>query len=271
MGAAEAPVHKQAYLDIASKKEYTEGKHIISGEDAAGEIKRGFCMREVLTIALPKGKLLARSLELLRGFGIPCADVGRESRRLTFDFPACRARLIICRPTDIPTYVEYGAADAGFVGKDTIVEQNRDVAELLDLKYGACRFIVAAPEEALPPRRPDGGYDLKAFNRARVATKFPRVARLFFTEQGMQVTTIKLHGNIELAPKVGLAEMIVDIVSSGATLKENKLVEIASIFEATTRLIANRVTYRLRFDAIRALTDNLREQVNGAGREEKAG
>ncbi|MDR1961511.1 MAG: ATP phosphoribosyltransferase [Gracilibacteraceae bacterium] len=220
-------------------------------------------MKEIMTIALPKGKLLPRSLELLQGFGVPCADVARESRRLTFDFPAQRTRLIICRPTDIPTYVEYGAADAGFVGKDTIVEQNRDVAELLDLKFGACRFMVAVPEESAPPRRADGTYDLKGFNRMRVATKFPRVARLFFNEQGMQVTTIKLHGNIELAPKVGLAEMIVDIVSSGATLRENKLVEIAPIFEATTRLIANRVTYRMRFDDIRRLTDSLREQVNG--------
>jgi ATP phosphoribosyltransferase len=219
-------------------------------------------MKKILTIALPKGKLLPRSLELLQGFGLPCAGVARESRRLTFDFPTRGARIIICRPTDIPTYVEYGAADAGFVGKDTIVEQNRDVAELLDLKFGACRFMVAAPEGALPPRRLDGSYDLKAFNRLRVATKFPRVARLFFNEQGMQVTTIKLHGNVELAPKVGLAEMIVDIVSSGATLKENKLVEIASICEATARLIANRVTYRMRYETIRALTDNLRAQVD---------
>jgi ATP phosphoribosyltransferase len=221
-------------------------------------------MKKILTIALPKGKLLSRSLELLRGAGIPCAEVARESRRLTFDFPARQSRLIICRPTDVPTYVEYGAADAGFVGKDSIAEQVRDVAVVLDFKFGFCRCIVAAPEESLPPRRPDGSYDLKIFNRMRVATKFPRVARLFFNEQGMQVTTIKLHGNVELAPKVGLAEMIVDIVSSGATLRENKLVEIAPIFEATTRLIANRVSYRMRYETIRTLTDNLREQVNGA-------
>jgi len=214
-----------------------------------------------LTIALPKGKLLIESLHLLNKLGLDCLNIEQDSRRLVFDLPEDEARILICRPTDIPTYVEYGAADLGFVGKDTLVEQNRDVAELLDLKYGYCRFVVAMPEENLPPKLPDGSYDLRVLNHKRAATKFPRVAQLFFNELGMQVTTIKLHGNVELAPRAGLAEMIVDIVSTGKTLRENKLLEVAQIFDSTTRLIANRVAYRVKYDRIQAVSGKLRELV----------
>ena len=217
--------------------------------------------RNFLTIALPKGKLLIESLHLLNKLGLDCLNVEQDSRRLVFDLPEDEARILICRPTDIPTYVEYGAADLGFVGKDTLVEQNRDVAELLDLKYGYCRFVVAMPEENLPPKLPDGSYDLRVLNHKRAATKFPRVAQLFFNELGMQVTTIKLHGNVELAPRAGLAEMIVDIVSTGKTLRENKLLEVAQIFDSTTRLIANRVAYRVKYDRIQAVSGKLRELV----------
>jgi len=217
--------------------------------------------RNFLTIALPKGKLLIESLHLLNKLGLDCLNIEQDSRRLVFDLPEDEARILICRPTDIPTYVEYGAADLGFVGKDTLVEQNRDVAELLDLKYGYCRFVVAMPEENLPPKLPDGSYDLRVLNHKRAATKFPRVAQLFFNELGMQVTTIKLHGNVELAPRAGLAEMIVDIVSTGKTLRENKLLEVAQIFDSTTRLIANRVAYRVKYDRIQAVSGKLRELV----------
>ena len=219
--------------------------------------------RSFLTIALPKGKLLDDSLEVLSNSGIPCRHVSEDSRQLVFDLPESESRIIICRPTDIPTYVESGAADIGFVGKDTLLEENKDVAELLDLKFGYCRFVVAMPEETLPPRLPNGNFDLSGLNHQRVATKFTRVAQTFFNEQGMQVTTVKLHGNIELAPRVGLSEMIVDIVSTGKTLKQNRLVEVAQILEATTRLIANRVSYRVKYQRIQELTERIREQING--------
>ena len=219
--------------------------------------------RTFLTIALPKGKLLMDSLEALSGAGIECRHVNEESRQLVFELPEAEARMIICRPSDIPTYVEYGAADLGFVGKDTLLEENRDVAELLDLKFGCCRFVVAMPEDKIPDRLPDGSYDLSGLNHQRVATKFPRVAQTFFANLGMQIVPIKLHGNIELAPRVNLAEMIVDIVSTGKTLRENHLVEIAPILEATTRLIANRVAYRMKYSRIYELTEKLREQVAG--------
>ena len=220
--------------------------------------------RNFLTIALPKGKLLEDSLNALSKAGLECRHVNENSRQLVFPLPESEARIIICRPTDIPTYVEYGAADIGFVGKDTLLEENKDVAELLDLKFGYCRFVVAMPEEKVPPRLPSGEFDLSVLNHQRVATKFPRVAQTFFSQLGMQVVTIKLHGNIELAPRVGLAEMIVDIVSTGKTLRENRLVEVAPILEATTRLVANRVAYRMKYQRIYELTEKLRELVTGS-------
>ncbi|MDD2233951.1 MAG: ATP phosphoribosyltransferase [Desulfitobacteriaceae bacterium] len=220
--------------------------------------------RNFLTIALPKGKLLTDSLQLLNMVGLDCLQVDEDSRQLYFDFPEAQIRLIICRPTDIPTYVEYGAADIGFVGKDTLLEENKDIAELLDLKFGYCRFVVAMPEDKVPPLLPGGEYDLSVLNHQRVATKFPRVAQTFFSQLGMQVITIKLHGNIELAPKAGLAEMIVDIVSSGKTLVQNRLLEVAPILEATTRLVANRVSYRIKYDRIHEMVEGLRPHIKTA-------
>lgn len=217
--------------------------------------------RDFLTIALPKGKLLTDSLEVLTKAGIECSEVSEESRKLLFSLEGSEAQIIICRPTDIPTYVEHGAADIGFVGKDTLLEENKDVAELLDLKFGYCRFVVAMPEEKVPGRLADGTFDLSVLNHQRVATKFTRVAEEFFRQRGMQVVPIKLHGNIELAPRVNLAEMIVDIVSTGTTLRQNNLVEVAPILEATTRLIANRVAYRMKYQRINELTEKLREIV----------
>ena len=217
--------------------------------------------QEYLTIALPKGKLMLDAVRLLSQTGVDCGHINEDSRKLFYELPESAVKLIVCRATDIPTFVEYGAADLGIVGKDTILEDNKDVAELLDLKFGYCRFVVAMPEDKTPPELPEGGYDLRVLNHKRVATKFPRVAETFFNELGMQVTPIKLHGNIELAPSVGLAEMIVDIVSTGKTLRENHLTEVAPILEATARVIANRVAYRLKYERIRDLVENLRSKV----------
>ncbi len=217
--------------------------------------------QDFLTIALPKGKLLIDSIHLLSRIGIECSHVNEESRKLFYDLPESKVKIIICRATDIPTFVEYGAADLGIAGKDTLLEENKDVAELLDLKFGYCRFVVAMPEASVPPKLSNGGFDLSGLNHQRVATKFPRVAEAFFSGLGMQVHPIKLHGNIELAPCVGLAEMIVDIVSTGRTLKQNHLIEVAPILEATSRLIANRVAYRMKYERIRNLVDRLREEL----------
>lgn len=217
--------------------------------------------RDFLTIALPKGKLLIDSIQLLGRIGIECSHVNEDSRKLFYDLPDSKVKIIICRATDIPTFVEYGAADLGIVGKDTLLEGNKDVAELLDLKFGYCRFVVAMPEASVPPKLSNGEYDLSVLNHRRVATKFPRVAETYFSGLGMQVHPIKLHGNIELAPCVGLAEMIVDIVSTGKTLRENHLVEVAPILEATSRLVANRVAYRLKYERIQVLVERIREEL----------
>ena len=218
---------------------------------------------KMLTIALPKGKLGGEAIALLSRIGFPVTGVATDSRQLLFLFPELAIRYIVCRSTDIPTYVEYGAADLGIVGKDSLVESGTDVFELLDLKFGFCRFVVAVPKEiAAKYAGPEGQVSLNHFNHARVATKFPQVAKAYFKQQGIQVEVIKLHGNIELAPAVNLAEMIVDIVSSGATLAENGLVAIADVFPATARVIANRVSYRMKFQQIHELVEKMREDVN---------
>lgn len=215
--------------------------------------------RTELTIALPKGKLFAPSIELMRRAGLPAEGIQAESRQLVFDFPDQELKYIICRSTDVPTFVEYGAADLGIVGKDTIVEQSKDVYELVDLKYGACRFVVAVPEAAAA----DG--DLHRLSHARVATKFPRVAENYFREKGIQVEVIALHGNIELAPSVGLSEAIVDIVSTGRTLKENNLTPVADILQATARLIANRVSYRMKSQRLNPLVEKCKQIIESKG------
>ncbi len=202
-----------------------------------------------LTIALSKGTLLKPTIELFEKAKLPTDELKLDSRSMVFDYEDRNLRYIMCRPTDVPTYVEQGAADVGIVGKDVIVEQTKDVFELADLEFGYCRFVVAVPRElATTP--------LKDFNYKRVATKFPIVAEKFFREQGLQVEIIKLHGNIELAPIMGLADMIVDIVSTGRTLKENNLVELVAIMDSTTRLICNRVSYRTKSASIQSLTNN---------------
>lgn len=215
--------------------------------------------RDILTVALPKGTLYHNSVKLLGLAGLDTDFMNDPGRQLLLYSEKDAVRFIICRPTDIPTYVEYGAADIGLSGKDTIVEQNKDVYELLDLKYGGCRFVVAVPEGK--------EQTLQYWNQTRVATKFPRIAEEFFRQHGMQMEIIKLHGNIELAPIVGLAEMIVDLVSTGRTLKENKLVPVADVLRSTTRLIANRVSHRLKSDRINPLVERIRQVVEAGGLE----
>lgn len=215
-------------------------------------------------MALPKGKLGEESVSFLRRAGLPAGGLETEARRLVYEYPAQRVTYIICRPADVPTYVEYGAADLGIAGKDVLVESGAQVLELADLEFGLCRFVAAVPRSRLEPDRP---YDLTAMNHRRVATKFPRITEEFFRNRGMQVEIIKLHGNIELAPLVGLADMIVDIVSTGRTLAENDLVPVAEIFPVTARLVANRVSFRLKYRRVQEILQALEEVLrNGAGR-----
>ncbi|MDU2064030.1 MAG: ATP phosphoribosyltransferase [Sporomusaceae bacterium] len=206
---------------------------------------------DYLTIALPKGKLFDLSARKLATCGYDAEGLKEDSRKLIITNEAKKLRFIITKTADLPTYVEYGAADIGIIGKDVLLEENRDVYELLDLKYGLCRLMVAVPEALLQPKLSD-------YAHMRVATKYPRVAERFFHDKGIQMEFIKLNGSIELAPMVGLAELIVDIVETGTTLRENKLIEVAKIAPATARFIANRVSFKMKFDRIHDVVEKLK-------------
>ena len=206
--------------------------------------------KDFITIALPKGKLFGLSADLLKKIGWTAEGLREKSRKLIITNEEARLKFIITKTADVPTYVEYGAADIGIIGKDVILESGKDVYELLDLGFGKCHLMMAVPKDKKRPR-------LEDYNFTRVATKFPRIAENFFTSRGMQMEYIKLNGSIELGPLIGLSESIVDIVETGTTLRENNLEEIVTIMDATARLIANRVSYKLKFERINSLVENL--------------
>lgn len=207
---------------------------------------------DYLTIALPKGKLFSLSADLLAKVGITADDLSDKSRKLVITNEQAKVNFIVSKTADVPTYVEYGAADIGVIGKDVLDESGKDVYELLDLGFGRCHLMMAVPKNKKRAKLTD-------YAHTRVATKFPNIAKKFFDEHGMQMGYIKLNGSIELGPIVGLSESIVDIVETGTTLRENDLEEIAFIKEATARLIANRVSFKLKFDRINELVTNLHE------------
>ncbi|HHY47882.1 MAG TPA: ATP phosphoribosyltransferase [Firmicutes bacterium] len=217
-------------------------------------------MDGLLTIAVPKGRLLTDSLRILELAGFPCS-IDDDTRKLMFE--SGDIRFILTRPGDVPVYVDYGAADVGIVGKDVLMEEGRDVYELLDLGFGFCRFVVAAPRAAAREASIAVSGPGRARGRIRVATKFPRVAEAFFKERGIHAEIIPLRGATELAPQAGLAEIVVDIVSTGRTLAENDLVVISEIGTATARLIANRASFGLKAARIRALVEALRGVLAG--------
>ncbi|RLQ96696.1 ATP phosphoribosyltransferase [Falsibacillus albus] len=200
----------------------------------------------LLTIAMPKGRIFDEALHLLRKAGYKLPPEFDESRKLIIEVPEENLRFILAKPMDVPTYVEHGVADLGIAGKDVMLEEEREVYELLDLKISLCYLAVAG----LPGTKMN---DVAP----KIATKYPNVASSYFREQGEQVEIIKLNGSIELAPLIGLADRIVDIVSSGRTLKENGLVEYEKIVSITSRLIVNPVSYRIKDDRIQELVERL--------------
>ena len=206
----------------------------------------------VLRLAVPRGSLFAESLDILQEVGFNVAELRHNDRKLQFDVGPGRT-IITTRPSDVPTYVEYGASDVGIVGKDVLLEHRRDVYELLDMNYGRCRVVYATPSDRDPEEE-----ELKHLGIMRVATKFPNITRSYFESLGKQVETIELRGSIELAPQVDLAEGIVDLTATGVTLKENDLVERAEIAVCTARLIANRVSHKLKAGMINELTRRLK-------------
>jgi len=208
-------------------------------------------MNDWITIAIPKGRILEESVALFGSIGIDCKELLSDSRKLIFENAEQRMRYMIVRATDVPTYVEYGSADLGIVGKDTLMEQGRDLYEPLDLKFGYCRMMVAEPAGLAKGDDPSG------WSHIRIATKYPHVAESYFAAKGIQVEIIKLYGSIELAPLVGLSERIVDLVSTGETLKQNGLVEVETIAEITTRLIVNRASLKTKHKRITEIIQGL--------------
>ena len=213
-------------------------------------------MSDYITFALPKGRIMEDSMELFAKIGISCPEMEEKNRKLVFENKEDKLRFMAVRATDVPTYVEYGCADIGVVGKDTLLEQDKDLYEPLDLNFGYCRLVVAEPKAL---RDQD---DPTSWSNIRVATKYPKVTERYFAGKGVQVELIKLYGSIELAPLVGLSERIVDLVSTGATLRDNGMVEVETIAEITTRLIVNRASMKTKHERIRQIIDGL-EQVIG--------
>jgi ATP phosphoribosyltransferase len=203
--------------------------------------------RSKLRVAVPKGAIFEDALRALGRAGLAVEVLRDDGRRLFYE--AEDAQFIVCRPSDVPVYVEYGAADVGIAGKDVLEEGEPNVVELKDLGTGGCSMILAAPAGRAEEVREAIGHA----EVVRVATKYPRTARRYFEGIGRQAEIITLKGSIELAPLVGLAECIVDLTATGTTLRENNLVILDEISSSTARLIANRGSYRLRNPEISAL------------------
>lgn len=206
-----------------------------------------------LTFALTKGRLAKKTLEMLEKLGITCEEMkDKSSRKLIFVNEERKLKFFLAKGPDVPTYVEYGAADIGVVGKDTIVEEGRKVHEVLDLGFGACRMCICGYQETAEL--------LKHRELIRVATKYPNIAKdYFYNKKHQTVEIIKMNGSIELAPIVGLSEVIVDIVETGSTLKENGLVVLEEVCPLSARMIVNPVSMRMENDRVRELITSLRK------------
>ncbi len=208
-----------------------------------------------LTFALGKGRLAKKTLELLEEIGITCEEMkDKDSRKLIFVNEELKLKFFLAKGPDVPTYVEYGAADIGVVGKDTILEENRRVYEVLDLGFGKCRMCVCGPESAKEL--------LQNHERIRVATKYPNIAQnYFYNVKHQTVDLIKLNGSVELGPLVSLSDVIVDIVETGSTLKENGLEVLEEICPLSARMIVNQVSMQMETGRIRDLIMAMKEKL----------
>jgi ATP phosphoribosyltransferase len=210
-----------------------------------------------LTIAIAKGRLQAEALDLLTSSGLGFSSETLSSRRLAIEDESGRYRLIFVKPADVPVYVEHGIADCGIVGRDVLLESAVDLLQPLSLNLGACRIVVAAKN----------GAPLRQLGMLRVATKYPRIAARHFGARGVAVDIIQLSGSVELAPVLGLADCIVDLVETGKTLQENGLSIVEVITESTARLVVNRASYQLNAEAvgqlIKSLDDTLGRRARG--------
>ncbi|MBO4494431.1 MAG: ATP phosphoribosyltransferase [Clostridiales bacterium] len=219
----------------------------------------------MITIALSKGRLAEKALDLLEAAGYDVSAGREESRKLILEDEKTGLRFIMAKPADVPTYVEYGAADLGVVGKDTLLEEGRNLYEVIDLGFGACRMCVCGPVSLKGK--------LDQIPNKRVASKYPNITRAYFEGTKKEsVEIIKLNGSVELAPLIGLAEVIVDIVESGRTLKENGLDVLETVADISARVVVNRVSMKMKESEIVPMIDALRKQVaikNAQKKEEK--
>ena len=215
-----------------------------------------------LTIALGKGRLAKKAMQSFENIGITCEEMkDPDTRKLIFVNEEYKLRFFLAKGPDVPTYVEYGAADIGVVGKDTILEENRRVYEVLDLGYGKCRMCVCGPEAAKEL--------LKHHERIRVASKYPNIAKdYFYNKKHQTVDIIKLNGSVELGPLVGLSDVIVDIVETGSTLKENGLTVLEEICPLSARMIVNQVSMQMEQKRIMQLLSSLRTALQDNGKAE---
>ena len=203
----------------------------------------------MITIAFSRGRLLEEATSIFKKAGYNMGDILKNTRKLIFDYPDIGLKAMVVRPTDVPAYVEYGAADCGIVGKDTLMEENYNLYEPLDLRIGKCKLIVAAPN----------GYNPDPSKTLRVATKYPAITSEYYSNKGINVEIVKLYGSVELAPIVGLSDVIVDLTATGETLKKNKLESIDIISDITARLIVNRVSMKVKSKEIKHFIDKLQK------------
>lgn len=210
-------------------------------------------MKTMLNVALPKGRLGEKVYAMFEKAGYPCPSIKEVNRKLIFENEECGVRYFWVKPSDVAIYVERGAADIGVAGKDILLEYEPDVYELLDMKFGKCRMAVAAKKDF----RDDTSRTLK------VATKFSNIASQYYMSKGRDIDIIHLNGSIEIAPILGLSDVIVDIVETGSTLKENNLTVFDTIVPISARFISNKASYKFKGEAIDRLVENLAEQVEG--------
>lgn len=211
-----------------------------------------------LNIALSKGRLADLSIELFEAIGFNCSGFHDSSRKLIFTDEENKTKFFLVKPADVPTYVDYGAADMGIAGKDTLMEEGRHLYEVLNLGFAACKMVLAGPKKL------EG--KLNTLSNKRVATKYPGIAREYFEYKRQEsVEIIKLNGSVELAPLVGLSEVIVDLVESGRTLRENDLVILDKIADISARLVVNRVSMKMESERIGSIIDAMRSQIDLRG------
>ena len=212
-----------------------------------------------ITIALAKGRLAKQTLALLEQTGITCEEMkDKETRKLIFVNEDLKLKFFLSKTSDVPTYVEYGAADIGIVGEDTILEEGRNIYEVLDLKFGKCRMCICGPAEAKEL--------LQHHELIRVATKYPNIAKdYFYNKKHQTVEIIKLNGSIELAPIVGLSEVICDIVETGSTLRENGLIVLEEVCPLSARMVVNQVSMKMENERITKLIKDLKNVLNQEG------